>query len=775
MTHPAQGTVASAGRLRVARWSLDHPVACLAVVLALTAIAIVGLGRLELRTDGAAIYPDGDPIVALAVADRARFHEAEQVIVLLSARPGGPAVDSREGLGHLKNLHASLERLPGVDRLRIRSLATVLDARPEVSLLHIRPFLDPIPETADELAALRQRIHSSRLAEGLFLSPDGSAAALYVPLAAGANRNALVTAAQTWIDEQQRPDFELRLSGPVTAEVTLGRSVFRDLAWLVPIMVAVVAAVLFLSLGSLGGVIIPMAEVLMVLVWTLGAMGYAGAPITLVTTIVPVLLMTMGVTDEIHLLERLQSRLEAAPCGPDASGDRARLRDAMHWALGDIDQPSVLTSLTTAAGFLSFLSASMAPIRHFGLFTALGILLALGLTFTLVPALVVLLPASWCERRAARGAPSAASPLLAHERFVARHSGASLALGCLLVLLAAPGLTRLTVQDSWVDNFDPASPLASAERDFNRHFWGSYRFDVVFTSGTDGFFRKADGLRLMERFTELAKGGPHVRGVLSYLVPLEIIADVSRQAGRISSLPASMRQALQWMLGLIQDRIDLDQYLAADGKAARGRLFVNSADYARAQALAAYLERELPALVPGGNVRYHFSGDLPVALEVVRAIVTNQLRSVGWTLAAVALLLVLAYRSVRSAAIVMVPLLAAIPILLGGMGYAGLPLGIATSMFTALTIGVGVDFAIHYRHAYRRERLAGREHPEAVVATLTSTGRAIRWNVTVLVLGFLVLTVSALKPNHSLGVLLAAAIVACYATTLLFLPRLLRR
>jgi len=745
------------------------------VVLAITAIAILGIGRLELRTDGAAVYPEGNRIVTQEAADRARFHEPQQVIVLLSARPGGPAVDSLEGLRYLKDLHASLERLPGADRQRIRSLATVLDARPEVSLLYIRPFLDPIPETADEYTALRKRIHASRLAEGLFLSRDGSAAAFYVPLAAGASRDALVTAAETWITEQRRPEFELRLSGPVTAEVTLGRSVLRDLAWLVPIMVAVISAVLFLSLGTVGGVLMPMAEALVVLIWTLGAMGYAGIPITLVTTILPVVLMTMSVTDEIHLLERLHVRLEAAPHAQGASGEKARLRNAMHEALGDIDQPIVLTSLTTADGFLAFLSASMAPIRHFGLFTALGLLLAMVLTFTLVPALVVLLPASWCERRAARGAPSAASPLLPHERFVARHRGAGLALGCALVLLAAPGLAWLTVQDSWVDNFDPASPLVSAERDFNHHFWGSYRFDVVFTSSDEGFFRSADGLRLMERFTEVAAAGPRVGGVLSYLVPLEIIADVSRLEGRISALPASRRQALQWMLNVIQDRIDLDQYLTADGRAARGRLFVNGADYARAQTLAAYLKRELPALVRGGRARYHFSGELPLALEVVGAIVTNQLRSVGWTLAAVALLLVLVYWSIRSAAIVMVPLLAAIPILFAGMGYAGLPLGIATSMFAALTIGVGVDFAIHYRHAYRRERLAGREHAEAVVATMTTTGRAIRWNVTVLVLGFLVLTVSALKPNHSLGVLLAAAMVACYATTLLFLPSLLRR
>ena len=139
-----------------------------------------------------------------------------------------------------------------------------------------------------------------------------------------------------------------------------------------------------------------------------------------------------------------------------------------------------------------------------------------------------------------------------------------------------------------------------------------------------------------------------------------------------------------------------------------------------------------------------------------------------------ALLLLVSLRSLRGAAVVLLPVAAAIPILFGSMGYAGIPLGIATSMFAALTIGVGVDFALHLSHAYQRARREGEPHEAAATRMLQSTGRAVRWNATVLALGFLVLTLSALKPNHSLGLLLAAAMCTCYATSLLFLPWLLR-
>jgi uncharacterized protein len=164
-----------------------------------------------------------------------------------------------------------------------------------------------------------------------------------------------------------------------------------------------------------------------------------------------------------------------------------------------------------------------------------------------------------------------------------------------------------------------------------------------------------------------------------------------------------------------------------------------------------------------------------VGLAVVGAIVGNQLSSIGWTAATIALMLLAAFRSARWTAVVMAPVLAATLLLFGALGYAGVPLGIATSMFAALTLGAGVDFALHYVHAYRRERRAGRPHGEAVLATLRTAGRGVLWNAVVLACSFSVLAVSTIKPNASLGLLLAAAMLVSYATTVGLLPEILRR
>jgi predicted RND superfamily exporter protein len=762
---------------------LQRPGAACVAVAALTLGLGSGLLRLDLRTDGAAIHPLDNVTVQQTLADRDTFHDADQAIVLLTsrrARPGlaSASLESDRGFQRIARLQRALESLPSVDGARVRSLATLLDPDPTIAIVDIEPFLDHVPSSLTDDSAWIARLREFPLTRGLFLSTSGAAAAFTVPVAAGHSRDEFISDLETWTAANRDADFDLRLTGPVAAEVMLGRAVLRDLLWLVPIMVAVIALLLFLSLRTLGGVVIPLAEVVMVLLWTLGAMGHLGVPITLVTTILPIVLMTMAVTDEVHLLERFQARLAAEPAEDAAPDDSIRKRRAMHGAIGDVGRPIVLTSLTTAIGFLSFLSASMDPIRHFGLFAAIGIVIAMLLSFSFVPALAMLLPAAYFETRgpaSSRGPDPPGTRLPPHEKLLIRRPRAAALGAAALVLVALPGLARLTVQDSWVDNFDPASDLVSAERDFNAEFWGSYRLDITLHSDQIRFFQYHDGLALMEKVRATALAGAHVAGVESHLIAFETVAKAIGEPGALSALPHSVILRIVVLVWTVREAIGLDQVLAWGGQSARARLYVDSADHARGEALRDYLERELPSIVEPFGVRYHLGGELAVATEVVGSIVSNQIRSIAWALLGVALLLWLTLRSAATAALVIAPLAAALLTLLGAMGTLDVSLGIATSMFSALALGVGVDFAVHFHHAYDRERRTGSGHEAALAESLRTSGRAIRWNATVLSLGFLVLTASALKPNHSLGVLLSAAIAACYAMTLLLLPSLLRR
>ena len=188
--------------LRLVRYALRRPVRALAGIALATSLLAPGLARLELRTDGAAIHPTGNQIVKHTEADSRFFGERDRVILLLTSRAEGPPVQSRAGLRFLKDLHDSLSALPGVDAARVRSVANFLDPRPGLSLTEADDFLKELPSNAAEHRALLERMHHRALVEGLLLSPDGRAAAFYVPVAEAGDRDALVTTIEDWVESQ---------------------------------------------------------------------------------------------------------------------------------------------------------------------------------------------------------------------------------------------------------------------------------------------------------------------------------------------------------------------------------------------------------------------------------------------------------------------------------------------------------------------------------------------------------------------------------------------
>lgn len=756
---------------RLAALCLAKPRATWLVGLLVTLLLASGLPLLELRTDGRAIYPKNNPIVERTEGDTETFRDPHQVIVLVSSRQGGMPVASAAGFQALKAIDLSLRDLPAIRGSGVRSLASLKDpSSRDGALPSVQEYLLEIPSDPAGIETLLTRIRSHPLTNGLFLSADGLAAAVYALLAPEFPREEAVADLERWLAGRRESAFDLRLTGPVIAEISLGRKVLRDLAWTTPVMLLAMTALLFACFKTRGAVVAVLAEVSAVLVCILGFMGWFGIPVTLVTTIMPVVLLVMAVADEVHFLERLQF-YQGEPTAISFSERKALALQALR----EVQGPMILTSLATAAGFLAFPASDIVPLRDFGLLTAAGVLLAMLSSCTLIPALVVSLPLSWWRSKGtAASPPAAARPLSWLENWIG-HRGrdrAALALGTGLVLLMVPGILRLSVQDSWIDNFQRSSAIARAHRTFNDQFWGAYQLDVVLSSPEEQFFRRPQGVKLIEKIVGVAATAPHAGGVISYFTTLQMLSDLTGKS-TISELPADDLRTLNALGLLLRNHLDIDRFLTRDAGMARIRIHVKDADYGEGVKLQAYLQRKLAPLLAGQNVKVHFSGDLPIAVEVVRAITTHQLSSIAWSFVGILLLLTLAFRSLLSGLVVLAPVLAAAAVVLGAIGYLGIPLGVANSMFLALSIGSGIDFALHLVHSYGLASQSGLPHGEALRASFSAAGRSIRWNALVLGLGFLVLSLSSLKPNRTLGFLLGAAMLAAYFMTLLLLPRLL--
>src|SRR6185503_11883692 len=207
------------------------------------------------------------------------------------------------------------------------------------------------------------------------------------------------------------------------------------------------------------------------------------------------------------------------------------------------------------------------------------------------------------SQRARRGRREPVLP-----RWAAHRSHVASTTAIAAIVLAAPGLLLLKVQDSWVDNFAADAPLVRAARDYDRSFWGSYRFDVVLDAPTDFFYSPA-GVRLAGKVARAGAGAPHVSGVMSYLDVLDESA-VALGLDRSLELADAVEIAdLATVAEMSEQRALLQQLVTEGGDAARVRLFVRDADYERTAAIAKHLTDALPKVLAGnhGTVRYHFS------------------------------------------------------------------------------------------------------------------------------------------------------------------------
>lgn len=821
------------------RAAIRHPLRTLAAALLATLAAAPGLLRLELRTDGHSLVPAENPSVVYDSEVRERFGVRDPIaVVIRTPHPAG--VFNPETLRRVRDLTAALERLDGVGPANLVSLATENTFRLRPGTFLLRTFLEPPPETPERIAEVRDDLRRIGIYQGVLVSADGRATAVMVGTPPGDDRSGFHRRLRETVAAVPLGGDSIDVVGAPVAETLLGSHILDDLEGLVPIVLAVMALVFLAAFRHPFAALAPLATLGACLVTTFGLMGWLGVPVYLTTTILPVILTAVGVTDQIHIYYRYAELRRGRP-DLDPAGLAQATLDEMAW-------PVAQTWVTTAVGFLSFAISPLPPVQAFGLFAALGILVCLSWSLGVVPALLVLVRPRL--RRASR--PDGIFGGLA--RVAIRRRGLILAGSSLLVLVSLDGLRRLTVQDSWVDGFAPRSELAQAMRRFDRQFLGAHQLLVTVRAeplsyegeirgadlgrhslelppgldparlpgswlrisskeknwsgsiesarreggrlvlrlplkgGSPGFWldpRPDERLKVeigkepfmipgvlrqvrdLERFLEDHPGVGGVLGPAKYLETTAFMLDPDDPGSR--QLPDRPQEARSlWShYGRVRGAERLRQLAAPDWSEAVVTVFLKDSNYGATSRLMDDLRAwERERLAPQG-LRLGFAGDVAVSQALIGAIVTTQVRSLGLSLVGIFLLTALLGRSLRRGLLCVVPPGLAVLVSFAAMGWLGIPLGVATSMFAAMTLGVGVDYAVHLLEQYRRGSV--------LADALAATGPAIVTDTLGVGIAFSVLLLSQVPANARLGGLLALSLLVCLAATLLLLPAVLAK
>jgi predicted RND superfamily exporter protein len=741
--------------------AVDRPRLCAAFALAVTLAFSFGLSSLTVTTNPEKMLNPDDPEVQFYERFRANFPEEIPLSVILTT-DNVYQTPILESITRLSVALADLNGVSGVESLKTAQAYSVL----ERGGVDLRPLLDSIPESAEELRLLREKVESNPFISGTLVNVSGNAAAIHLRIdsqtTARLSDKSLVDAVENILEKERSRSGgaeEIFQIGSAPIKVAESRLVLRDALTLTPIAIVVVLLILILFFRSWIAIILPFSTGLLSIAATLGFMGMMNYPLTPLTSTVPTLLMVLGCTEDIHLLSEY------------AKGIRKGLsrRMAIRHMASECWKPILLTFLTTLVGFLVLSINGITYLREYAITASFGIFVNFLITVSLTPLLLRLLPL-----------PSSFQQAGLRDRiqrvFVtlySRHPVAAIALSVIATGIVAIGASRIVVTT------DPMTFFFSRDSEIRRNYLKAKErfqgFDLLYVVIETN---RHEGVKNPEMLDQIAafttQLGERFNGIQSYP---EVIQHAHRQfleyqKGERPAQDLRPEDIAYYTMGIpkrMRERF-------VDYDASRTVVFVpagtsNSKEVARLS--DGILETANTFFGP--DIEVSITGPLANISNVANGLARNLAQDLAFSLTAILLMIGLFFRSSSLCLLTIVPNAIPLIVTFGMMGWMGTPLSLGTYPTALIVIAIAVDDTIHFFARFMKQRARSSSSPEASRETLALEFQPVLCSSLAISAGFLVLAFAECTTIRHSGYLASIALASALIADLVITPALLAK
>ena len=769
-------------RERLIAFVTGRPRTTLALIAAVTCLLAWQLPKIYSETDVKAFLPQGDQsLINLDLLEEIFGRPyLTQILVMREDDPRG--IYNPESLSLISRICDWLQTRKEFETSRnsdLRSLATVNNITGDESGMVVEPFMEVPPAGDEEASAIRHAVEDNEVYVGMLVAADGKGASIIVRESEYGMQHRAETyyALRDYLASLSAEGHPERffITGRPVIQGLFGIYIAEEARSMMPYVLALLILFLFLSFRTLRGVVLPVLVITATEVWMLGFLALWGHPMYTVTSILPILIVSIAVAASIHVLARYYEAME----GLSAQGSRAIVEHTMR----EIGVPVLMTSLTTAAGFLAMTSSKQVPMADFGVIAAVGICSAFVITMTVVPAALVLLPLRRPRALASltRGGELPLGWMLARSTAaVDRRARSTLLVFAAFLMLGVGGILRLDTDSSLVSQFPPGHPIRIADQIANEHFNGGTLLDVIIDGLVPGAIKNPEILRRIDRLQsdlEELEGVGDTFSMAELVKRMNLVMNENRREElRIPDSPDLVAQYLL-LYSISGDPGDFEDLVDYDYRYAHVFVFLRDSH----THLARRVERRVHEwsaqwFPPGGDppAEVRLAGTADISLHLERYVTVSQIVTIVICLPVLLVLMRIEFGSWKTSVLAVLPVSLAIAGIYGSMGWAGIPTDIGTTVLGGMSLGIGIDFAIHYLHRYLEARRAGSDHEEAIHETAVTVGRALFYNTVVLMAGFLVLLNARMYPNVKLGALVSTTMALCYLATIYLYPAVLR-
>ena len=516
---------------------------------------------------------------------------------------------------------------------------------------------------------------------------------------------------------------------------------------------------------SLRSTALTMLVVLFSTLWAFGLMALVNIPIYAVSTMIPVMLIAIGVADGIHLYSHLQLFVYKIP--------NATKKEAVSDMLIKMWKPVVMTSVTTAIGFISLLTSQVYPIKYFGIFTAFGVMVAMVFSLVLIPAGIMIfgLPKRKFKEKKQENNHFAFSLT---EKII-KHKSVSIIATIIIVAVSIVGITKVWINSSFLDKFEKDSDIVLTDEFINEHFGGTSTINLILDSKEKDAFKNPNVLKLVSTMqNDVVKTQALVGNSFSltdYIERMNKVMHADRE--EFNSIPDQKDLIAQYLLLYEMSGDPENLWKVVDYN--YNKLNVNfqlKSDNSRAINSAISEIEKFKDDFKKLGIEMNYAGSGYKGLVFTDLILEGQIMSLIMSLFIVIILIAIMFKSINLGLIGSVPIIITAVLGFGIMGWMDIPLNTTTALLSSIAIGIGIDYAIHFLEQYK---FYSQNNNKLLTAqnTMSHSGRAILFNAVVVIAGFLVLLFSVFPPNRELGALVSINMFISFIGTITIMMILL--
>lgn len=649
-----------------------------------------------------------------------------------------------------------LKEVEGVED--VKSLTNIEKIEGSVSGIDVNDFVDEIPENEKEAQAVKEDFLSHDQYLGKVVTEDFKSTVVLVEIEDEDKPERVVKRIEKAVKKYEGPE-KLYITGSPVMVKDATDYMKNDLKKLLPFVIAAILLILYISFRSLRGVLLPISTVLISVVWALGLQSILGKSLSLVSTVLPVLLISVGSAYAIHIVARYYEELK----------DGYDIEKAVENTIKKVGLAVIMAGGTTIIGFASLFFSDLVIIQDFALGTAFGVGIALLTSILFIPAVLYKLKAPK-HLKAAEERTFSTNFFRGIYKIVYNRRRAIIVLVLIIIALSVWVIPKLKPDTNYIGYFKDDSPTRIATEKVDNIFGGTQPLNVV----VHGNIKNPDLLKRMRDFQDDVENVKAVNNPLSMVTLLrQENRALNGDREEMEIIPETKNKIAQYLLLLeMSDKELLESYLTFDYE--KTMIQMNMETMSSTEQKEKVIEvRSLIDKHFGDEYEVELTGIPELGNEVTDLVVSGQIKSLLSAIVFTFLITSLLLKSIQRGFFCSLPIAFTVLINFGIMGWLGISLDIATVMIASIAVGIGVDYSIHIFTRYLEEKEEQDDEMEALKTAIFTVGRANLYNAIAVIAGFCIILLSSFPPLITFGGLTAITMVISFIGALIILPSLI--